>query len=217
MTCWMSGATTLPTCGAGRFLVATTWLKRGLRRRSVSWSRFLEVEVVTLASVVEDVERRIEEEKARIEAEYRQVLKNSVAFEKKIRNRWREKNRQKNARIAELEARVAELERDLKTLRTNHEEDAMADRRTKEMKLLALMVKDLGVTSIKESEMVEMKREVNDLSNEDLDRTLVERLDIPYPVHDEVLDRALARIEEPEHLSRRVPDGFTGAPVMSHQ
>jgi hypothetical protein len=51
----------------------------------------------------------MEEEKARIEAEYREVLKSSVAFEKKIRNRWREKNREKNARIAELEARVAEL------------------------------------------------------------------------------------------------------------
>ncbi|MEJ7871126.1 MAG: hypothetical protein WKF67_02615 [Rubrobacteraceae bacterium] len=52
----------------------------------------------------------MEEEKARIEAEYREVLKSSVAFEKKIRNRWREKNRQKNTRIADLEARVAELE-----------------------------------------------------------------------------------------------------------
>lgn len=36
---------------------------------------------------MEDAERRFEEEKARIEAEYREVLKNSVAFEKKIRNR----------------------------------------------------------------------------------------------------------------------------------
>ncbi len=52
----------------------------------------------------------MEEERARIEAEYREVLRSSVAFEKKIRNRWREKNRQKNLRIAELEARVAELE-----------------------------------------------------------------------------------------------------------
>jgi hypothetical protein len=60
--------------------------------------------------VVENTWRRVEEEKARVEAEYREVLKNSVAFEKKIRNRWREKNRQKNTRIAELEARVAELE-----------------------------------------------------------------------------------------------------------
>lgn len=60
--------------------------------------------------VVKDAQRRMEEEKARIEAEYREVLKSSVAFEKKIRNRWREKNRQKNTRIADLEARVAELE-----------------------------------------------------------------------------------------------------------
>jgi hypothetical protein len=61
-----------------------------------------------------DVERRIEEERARIEAEYRQVLKSSVEFEKRIRNRWREKCRAKNERIAELEARVTELERRLR-------------------------------------------------------------------------------------------------------
>ena len=55
-------------------------------------------------------DRRIRKERARVEAEYREVLKNSVDFEKKIRNRWREKNREKNRRIAELERRVAELE-----------------------------------------------------------------------------------------------------------
>jgi hypothetical protein len=37
-----------------------------------------------------------------------------VEFEKKIRDRWRQKNREKNRRIAELEARVEELERRLK-------------------------------------------------------------------------------------------------------
>jgi hypothetical protein len=63
---------------------------------------------------VEDAERRAEEEKARIEAYYREVLKRSVDFEKKIRDRWRQKNREKNRRIAELEARVEELERRLK-------------------------------------------------------------------------------------------------------
>jgi hypothetical protein len=182
----------------------------------VSWSRFLEVEVVTLASVVDDLERRIEAEKARIEAEYRQVLKNSVAFEKKIRNRWREKNRQKNARIAELEARVAELERD-KTLRTSHEEDTMADRRTKEMKLLAFMVNDLGIADVEESEMVKMEEEVRSLPDEELDEMLASRLDLPYPVDAEVLDRALARVEEPDRLSAREPGGFTGAPDMSHE
>jgi len=53
---------------------------------------------------------RIREERARVEGEYRKVLKNSVDFEKRIRNRWRAKNRDKNRRIAELERRVAELE-----------------------------------------------------------------------------------------------------------
>ena len=59
------------------------------------------------------MERRIEEERARIEAEYRRVLESSVEFEKRIRDRWREKCRAKNRRIAELEERVAELERRL--------------------------------------------------------------------------------------------------------
>ena len=62
---------------------------------------------------MEDVERRIEEERARVEAEYRRVLESSVEFEKRIRDRWREKCRAKNERIAELEARVADLERRL--------------------------------------------------------------------------------------------------------
>ena len=60
---------------------------------------------------MEDVERRLAEERAKVEAEYRKVLKTSVEFERRIRDRWREKNREKNRRIAELEERVAELER----------------------------------------------------------------------------------------------------------
>ncbi|HEY6750180.1 MAG TPA: hypothetical protein VI027_02495 [Rubrobacteraceae bacterium] len=66
---------------------------------------------------MEDADRRVEEQRIRIKAEYREVLRNSVAFEKRIRNRWREKNRLKNARIAELEARVKELERELEVLK----------------------------------------------------------------------------------------------------
>jgi hypothetical protein len=62
---------------------------------------------------MEDEERRIEEERARIEAEYRMVLKSSVEFERKIKNRWREKCLEKNRRIAELEERVADLEQRL--------------------------------------------------------------------------------------------------------
>jgi len=60
-----------------------------------------------------DVERRIEGERARVEAEYRQVLKSSVEFERRIRNRWREKCLAKNKRITELEERVADLEQRL--------------------------------------------------------------------------------------------------------
>ena len=60
---------------------------------------------------MEDVERRIEEERAKVEAEYRRVLRTSGEFERGIRDRWREKCREKDRRIAELEARVAELER----------------------------------------------------------------------------------------------------------
>jgi hypothetical protein len=163
------------------------------------------------------VERRVEEEKARIEARYREVLKTSVAFEKKIRNRWRRKNREKNARIAELEARVAALEKELKMLRHYPEEDAMADRGTKERKLLALMVNDMGVVDVEEPEMVKMEEEVQALPDGELDGMLASRLDLPYPVDAEVLDRALARVEEPERLSEGGEDGFTGAPDMSHE
>jgi hypothetical protein len=62
---------------------------------------------------MEDVERRIEEERAKVEAEYRQGLQSSVQFERRIRDRWREKCLAKNRRIAELEERVADLERRL--------------------------------------------------------------------------------------------------------
>lgn len=57
--------------------------------------------------------RKLEEEKDRIRAEHQQVLRNSVSFEKRIRDRWRHKNQEKNQRIAELEARVEELQRRL--------------------------------------------------------------------------------------------------------
>ncbi len=156
------------------------------------------------------MERQIEEERARLEAEYRRVLKSSVEFEKRIRDRWRQKCRVKNERIAELEARVAELERRLE--KDGREGDEM-DRGTKEGKLVALMVNDLGIADVEEAEMARMSGEVRALPDEDLDRMLASRLDLPYPVDAEVLDRALSRVEEPERLS----GGFTGAPDMSHE
>ena len=88
----------------------------------------------------------------------------------------------------------------------------MADRRTKERKLVALMINDLGVES--ESDAGVIEEEAHALSDEELDRTLAGRLDLPYPIDEEVLDRALARVEEPEELSEH--GGFTGAPDMSH-
>ena len=57
------------------------------------------------------MERRIEEERARVEAEYRRVLRTSVEFERRIRDRWRGKCRAKNERVAELERRLKEAGR----------------------------------------------------------------------------------------------------------
>lgn len=54
-------------------------------------------------------------------------VQNAVAFEKKLRDRWREKNREKNARIAKLEARVAHLEQRLKNAGVNPDDLRIAD------------------------------------------------------------------------------------------
>jgi hypothetical protein len=90
----------------------------------------------------------------------------------------------------------------------------MADRRTKERKLVALMVNDLGAEN--EPDMARIEGEVHALSDEELDRTLAGRLDLPHPVDEEVMDRILVRVEEPEELSERGSGDFTGAPDMSH-
>ncbi len=92
----------------------------------------------------------------------------------------------------------------------------MADRTTRERKLVALMLNDLG-TDLGEPEMVRMEEEVRTLSEEELDKTLAARLDLPYPVDAEVMDRALARVEEPERASEIDLGGFTGAPDLSHE
>lgn len=91
----------------------------------------------------------------------------------------------------------------------------MADRGTKERKLIALMVNDLGIADTEETQITEMESEVRDLPEEEMDKILAERLDLPYPTDAEVLDRALARVEEPGRLSES--EGFTGAPDMSHE
>lgn len=70
-------------------------------------------DLATLGAVEDETGRRVRDERERVEAEYRRVLKSSVEFEKKIRDRWRQRNREKKRRIAELEERVRELERRL--------------------------------------------------------------------------------------------------------
>ena len=92
----------------------------------------------------------------------------------------------------------------------------MADRATKERKLVALMVNDLG-PGFGEGEMAGLLEEVSALAEEDLDRTLAERLALPDPVDEEALNRALLHVEEPEILSGEDVGGFTGAPDMSHE
>ena len=92
----------------------------------------------------------------------------------------------------------------------------MADRATKERKLVALMVNDLG-PGFGEGEMAGLRKEVGALAEEDLDRTLAGRLDLSDPADEEALDRALLHVEEPEIISSESAGGFTGAPDMSHE
>lgn len=89
----------------------------------------------------------------------------------------------------------------------------MADRETKERKLISLMVNDLEA-SLNEPEMAQAAQEVRALPDEEMDRMLASRLDLPYPTDEETLDRALSRVEEPESPSA---SGFTGAPDLSHE
>ena len=92
----------------------------------------------------------------------------------------------------------------------------MADRKTKERKLIALMVNDLG-PGFGEREMARLESEVRALPDEELSSTLATRLDLPSSVDEETLGRALSHVEEPEELSGGTTGGFTGAPDMSHE
>jgi hypothetical protein len=70
----------------------------------------------------------------------------------------------------------------------------MADRETKERKLMALMVNDLG-PGFGKREMANLKEEVSALSDPDLDETLREGWISPIP-------RAKRRSCRPCHMSR---------------
>ncbi len=163
-----------------------------------------------------ELEHRLEEERAKVEAEYRRILASSVKFEKHIRNRWREKNREKNRRIAQLERRVVKLENMLGRQVDNREEQVL-DRDSKERKLVALMINDLGMSDIEETDMVRMNEEVSALQEDELNGMLASRLGLEASVDEATLEEKLAFVDEPERISASGPDGFTGAPDMSHE
>ena len=89
----------------------------------------------------------------------------------------------------------------------------MADRQTRERKLIALMVNDLG-PGFGEREMAVLEQEVHALPDDELRSTLAARLDLPPSVDEETLDETLLHVEEPEEISS---DDFTRAPDMSHE
>ena len=91
------------------------------------------------------------------------------------------------------------------------------DREIKNRKLVALMVNDLGIADMEEGEMRRMNQEVEALSEDELNRTLATRVGLAQPVDETALEDALNRVEEPERVSKDGPDGFTGAPDMSHE
>ena len=91
----------------------------------------------------------------------------------------------------------------------------MADRNMKERKLIALMLNDLA-SSLGHDDLSQAEAEVKALSDEEIDRTLASRLELPYPTDREALDAALLHVEEPETHSGS-PGDLTAAPDMSHE
>jgi hypothetical protein len=89
----------------------------------------------------------------------------------------------------------------------------MADRETKERKLVALMVNDLG-PGFGKREMADLHKEVSALSDPELDGTLTKRLDLPHTVGEAELEQALLHVEERPGGDQ---ERFTGAPDMSHE
>jgi hypothetical protein len=93
------------------------------------------------------------------------------------------------------------------------QEAKMANRETKERKLIALMVNDLG-PGFGKKEMANLQEEVSVLSDPELDETLAGRLDLPPSAGEEALEQALLHVDERSGGDR---EGFTGAPDMSHE
>jgi hypothetical protein len=73
------------------------------------------------------------------------------------------------------------------------------NRTTKERKLMGLMINDLEL-NLREAEMIQVVEELRALPDEELDKTLASRLNLPYPVNEQAMEQALDRIEEPDLL-----------------
>jgi hypothetical protein len=73
------------------------------------------------------------------------------------------------------------------------------NRTTKERKLMGLMINDLEL-NLREAEMIQVVEELRALPDEELDKTLASRLNLPYPVDEQAMEQALDRIEEPDLL-----------------
>ena len=95
------------------------------------------------------------------------------------------------------------------------------ERDKRERKLVALMLNDLSADMGAEKASG-MRREVGELPDEELRRTLARRMDLGDDVAEADLDDALAFVKEPEILSDKEsgepgdPTDLGAAPDMSH-
>ena len=92
----------------------------------------------------------------------------------------------------------------------------MTARSTKERKLMALMITDLEL-DLGEMEMVEVEEEVRALPDEELDKTLAYRLELPYPLDEQALEQASSHIEEPELRPGEEAGSVSGTTDTSHE
>ena len=72
---------------------------------------------------------------------------------------------------------------------------------------MALMITDLEL-DLKEPEMIQVVEELRALPDEELDKTLASRLNLPNPVNGQTMEQALDRIEEPDLLRREEGEGM---------
>lgn len=93
------------------------------------------------------------------------------------------------------------------------------EREKRERKLVALMLNDLS-GDMQAGEVSAMRREIGELPDEELHRTLAGRLNLDDGATDEDLDDALAFVGEPEILSDEEGSGDSNdlgtTPDMSH-